>query len=443
MIAIRTASTRARFSRRALLRRLGASAAMLPLVHAERALGQTVGGFPKRLVTIAWTNGVAQPHFYPPGDDPTASDILKVFAPWKSKVLLPLGLDIKVMLDAGRRYDGHFSYPSLFTGTYRNLGGQSSTATGPSVDQVVSDAIARTVKLPVPLMNVAASGRSTSYRTDAQRNTAETDVSRMFNRLFQSQTLPTGELDLIRTRRKSVLDYLGKELDAFGSRLGTEDRTKIAAHLQSIRQLETELAGVSERKCATPAAPTGSGDYPTKVRLFGEMAALAIRCDVTRVVSMVWGDDGGSGPSSFQFMGVGGDYHGLAHQGPAGYTNKVKIDTWLFQHVANIVKLLDASPEGTGTTLDNTVIVTANDMNEGNGHYVGTIPFVLIGSAGGYFRTGRAVRLGSWVGKTGAYWRSDAGVPHNKLLASLSNAMGVPTEGFGSRYTGELSELRR
>ena len=48
-----------RFSRRALLSGLGASAAMLPLLHAERALGATTAaGFPKRLVTVAWTNGV-------------------------------------------------------------------------------------------------------------------------------------------------------------------------------------------------------------------------------------------------------------------------------------------------------------------------------------------------------------------------------------------------
>ena len=71
------------------------------------------------------------------------------------------------------------------------------------------------------------------------------------------------------------------------------------------------------------------------------------------------------------------------------------------------------------------------------------VALVVIGSAGGALRAGRAVRLGSWAGKTGAYWRADAGVPHNRLLATLANAMDVPMEGFGSsKYAGVLPELR-
>jgi hypothetical protein len=446
MITIRTPSTRARFSRRALLRQMGVGAALLPMLHAERALGNTAGGPPRRLITIAWTNGVAQSLFYPQGDDPTSTPVLKPLAPFKSKVIGPVGLDIKVMLDRGKKYDGHFSYPTLFTGTYRNTGGQRCTATGPSLDQVVSNEIAKTATLPVPLMNVAASGRSTSYRGDNQQNTAEGDVVRMFNRLFTGRNLPTEQVDLLRNRRKSVLDYLGKELESWNMRLGKEDREKVGAHLQSVRDLESQLAASAAapaKTCATPAAPAATTAYPTKVKLFNDMAALAIRCDVTRVVTMVWGDDGGSGPSSFQFMGVGGDYHGIAHRGPGGYDQKVKIDTWLFEQVAYLAKLLDETQESGGTALDNSVIVTANDMNEGNGHYVGAIPFVLIGRAGGFLKTGRVVKVGNWAGKTGTYWRGDVGVAHNRLLATLGQAMGLNVDGFGeSNYRGVLSELR-
>jgi hypothetical protein len=442
---VRSAETQARFSRRALLQRLGVGAGVLPLLEAERVRAAAPNGFPKRLITIAWTNGVAQPSFYPPGDDPIASDILKVFEPVKGKVLLPLGIDLKIMLDGNHRYDGHFSYPTLFTGTYRNLGGQNATATGPSIDQVVSDAIAKQVNLPVPIMNVAASGSPTSFRADAQRNTAETDPRRMHARLFAGGNLSAGQIDALRLRRKSVLDYLGKDLDAYGKRVGTEDRAKIGAHIQSIRQLETALAATATKgTCAAPVAPTASGDYPTKVKLFNEMAAIGIRCDATRVVSMVWGADGGSGPSSFPFIGVAEDYHGLAHKGAAGYADKIRIDTWLFQQVADLAKALDQTAEAGSTALDNTVIVTANDMNEGAGHDISKLPWVIVGSGGGYLKTGKAVRLGSWVGKSGAYWRGDAGVAHNKLLATIANALDVPGDSFGApAYAGTLPELRK
>jgi hypothetical protein len=49
-----------RFSRRALLSGLGVSGAMLPLLNAERALAATPTGFPKRLVTVTWTNGIIE-----------------------------------------------------------------------------------------------------------------------------------------------------------------------------------------------------------------------------------------------------------------------------------------------------------------------------------------------------------------------------------------------
>jgi hypothetical protein len=60
-------------------------------------------------------------------------------------------------------------------------------------------------------------------------------------------------------------------------------------------------------------------------------------------------------------------------------------------------------------------------------------------SCGGYFKAdGRAVKLGKWAGKTSGF-TSAGGVPHNKLLASLSNAMGVPVQSFGeAKYTGTL-----
>jgi hypothetical protein len=59
---------------------------------------------------------------------------------------------------------------------------------------------------------------------------------------------------------------------------------------------------------------------------------------------------------------------------------------------------------------------------------VGKIPFLLIGSCGGYFKTGRAVRYSK--------------VPHNKLLATICNAMDVPVTSFGAPgYEGTLPDL--
>src|SRR4051812_3243307 len=97
-----------RFSRRALLQKLGVSAAVLPLIHAERALGAAPNGFPKRLVLATWTNGVIKSSFYPSGTELTIGASLKPLEPFQKKMLLPMGLGLNVAT-----YAGHFAWGCL------------------------------------------------------------------------------------------------------------------------------------------------------------------------------------------------------------------------------------------------------------------------------------------------------------------------------------------
>jgi hypothetical protein len=113
------------------------------------------------------------------------------------------------------------------------------------------------------------------------------------------------------------------------------------------------------------------------------------------------------------------------------------------QQLAYLAGLLDASMDsGGGTILDNSLIVMGNDMSEGSFHSVSNIPYVLVGSAGGALKTGRTVKVGKWATATGNYWSSgNTGVPHNQLLATISNLMDVPATSFGTGYTGTLTAL--
>lgn len=448
MIAIRTRKTRARLSRRAFIRSVGASAALLPLLDFE---GRARAATPKRLITIAWGNGVAQPSFYPTTDDPTSTPILMPLAALKAKVTVVAGLDYQTMLAGGHTYDGHFSYPTMFTGTYKNLGGQASAATGPSIDQVVSTAVAKTVNLPVPLLNIAAQGKSASFRLDGSLNTGETKADRLYNTLFASKAMPSAALTAQIARRKSVLDYVVPELSTFAARRGADDQAKIAAHLDSIRQLENGLSATAGGGAACmPMNPGAAPDYQTSVKAFSDLTAMAMRCDVTRTAAITWADDGGSGPYSMPFLSLNGgdngglgEVHAIAHQGSAGYPKKILIDTWYMQQLAYLAQLLESTTEGGGTMLDNSLIVMGNDMSEGQAHSVNSIPFVLVGRAGGALKMpGRTIKVGSWATKPDRYWGSGkTGVAHNQLLASISNMMDVPTMSFGTGYPGTLTDL--
>lgn len=454
MIGIRTSKTQRRFSRRALLKSMGVSAAFLPLLEAERALGATTtaAGAPKRLVTITWTNGMPSTSFWPATEtDPTASDVLKPLAPLAAKVLLAAGVDVKIMLDGNHKYDGHFSYSSLWTGTYKNVSGQFATASGPSLDQSYSDFVAMSANLPMPLVSLSMIGAGqytgiTSHRNDGTANTAETDPTHLFSQIFGSGVaLPPAQAATTLLRKKSLLDYVQKDLTSFSGRLGIDDQAKIAGHLESIHQLELQLSATSSASSSASCkgtAPTSSTDFQTKMKSFLDLTVLALKCDMTRSVSMVWGADGGSGPGSWPFLGVSGDYHGIAHQSTAGYPSKTKIDNWYYTQVAYLATQLDAVVESGGTALDNSVIGVTTDMNEGAAHYVGRLPFTLIGSAGGALKTGRVVKLGTWAGKTGTYWTGDSGVANNLVLATMANALGMQVDHFGStNYMGSLPLL--
>lgn len=422
-----------KFSRRAVLAGLGASAAMLPLLHAEKAPAAS-SAFPKRLVTVTWTNGVMASSFYPTGTTLTLGATLAPLEPYKSKIIMPVGLDQKVLLDMNNReYDGHFSFPTLFTGTAENVS-ESRKPQGPSIDQVIADSIAKDVKLTAPLLNLgvrsAGDGEPTSWKGPGQKNVPETDPVRLFQRLFASAAVPAPQVDALLLRRKSILDFLGKDLEAYGTRLGTEDRAKIQAHLEAIRDLEKQLEGGTSPglSCNAPAQPAATKDTPTLMKLMFEMAGIALTCDHTRVITIDLYDDGGGDGNNFPWLGISDDYHTVAHAGANMADQKTKIDAWIFSQVALMLAKLDGAKEGDGSALDNTVVVTANDMDDGANHYVGKIPFVLIGSCGGFFKTGQVQKYSKTA--------------HNRLLVSLLNAMDVQVDTFGATgYGGALTEL--
>jgi hypothetical protein len=56
------------------------------------------------------------------------------------------------------------------------------------------------------------------------------------------------------------------------------------------------------------------------------------------------------------------------------------------------------------------------------------LPYILAGSAGGFFKQGQYIRLGRAQNPSG----DDQVAPHNKLLNTLVNAMGIQSDWFGA-----------
>ena len=91
--------------------------------------------------------------------------------------------------------------------------------------------------------------------------------------------------------------------------------------------------------------------------------------------------------------------------------------------------------------LDNTAVVLFDMFGNGSTHDVRGGPFVIIGSCGGYFKTGQYLKFGDFGPATKEANRRYT--PHNGLLVSLCNAMQAPRETFGEPvYGGELPGIK-
>jgi hypothetical protein len=452
-LLIKTAATQAKYSRRAILKRLGIGAGFLPLLSTERARAAAPSGYPTRFIAITWTDGICPPNFYPTGAagalPATLPSILTPLQTWSSKLLLfrhatkaQSPIDINVMMDVGSKYGGHFTYPAMLTGGVSSPNGTDEVptinATFPSIDSIYADNLL-TQGVGNAQLNVGCRPYKsyTSYRTGGTPNTQQNDPYKLFTSLFGGTSMPPADMNALIARRKSVLDFVGGELTTFAKNLGTDDKATCMIHLDSIRSLEDQLkpSTGTPASCTAPTiTPTGLNfntvaNYPNHVKFMSDLVAAAVICGKSRAVTMDLIDNGGGNSLTFPWLNIPSpDFHAIAHQGSANYAQKAMIDQWFYSAcVAEVVGKLAAATEGSGTVLDNTVILVTNDMSEGAAHYVGQIPFVVIGSGGGFFKTGRMVTFPNQI-------------PNNHLLTSVLHALGMTSvTGVGDpKYAGNI-----
>ena len=88
-------------------------------------------------------------------------------------------------------------------------------------------------------------------------------------------------------------------------------------------------------------------------------------------------------------------------------------------------------PEGDGTLLDHTLILSIHDFGDSATHNFKNLFTMLVGDAGGYLKSGRFLDL--------------RGKAHNNVLVTVAHAMGVDVATFGDATLcdgGPLGALR-
>ncbi len=243
-------------------------------------------------------------------------------------------------------------------------------------------------------------------------------------------------------RRRSMLDTLKGELDTLGQTLGAEERMKLEAHAESLRQMEERLLQQEEAlnnpdpvavECTTPSDPGSGSQALTNSVLHMDLAINAFACDLTRVAAVQFGHHQ-STQVDLPEVGAPGDWHNGFMHSDSPRNRLVNIERWLagqFVAAANKLKATPA-PDGNGSLFDQTLMLWARDMGDAVVHDGRDMRFALSGGAGGYLRTG-----GSYI--------NGGGKAHSKVLFNVLEAMGIDdSSGLGDDTTDRepLAEIR-
>lgn len=510
-----------RFSRRDFLARVGASAATLPLLAADPA--RAAGATPRRFIALYWPNGVIPKRFWPsasavetPLSAMTLPDTLAPLEKWKNKINILGGLKVQNQPGSGTGYDawGHACLYALLTGAKNTAtagpvaNNWYQHASAPSLDVVVAQALA--TRFGVGQRNgltLAVQPRNDgnykmSWLGRDQENTVQKDPYAVFDQLFKGPAADPAApgTDKLRATRKSVLDYVARDIQKFRVRLGAEDRMAIDQHAQAIRDLESalvpsaQLASCSKDPRNTLGTPAGTVDgspvilrdgrvdsadnsnFPVVMKAQIDLIVLAFKCDIARTATLMVTDKTGDGllatwlgaPAgggkdpvlgSSRYAHHAVSHHGSDNPGTPDEDLKVKYDQYYYSKVAYLLGQLDAirEPGGNGESmLDNTVVLCTSSQSTGGDHYCHGVPWIMAGSGGGKLKTGRYFKWGNWdvraaknQNNPGMGLKPDGEfIPHNRVLTSIHNVLleGVAppiVDGFGDPTTGgEASGLR-
>lgn len=419
-------------TRRTLLKSAGAALLLAPFLDLYRPARAAGNPNPRRLIIFFSPNGTVHRFWRPSGSGTSftfpAGTVLEPLTPHKDGVIVLEGIDFI----GATNHEGGMA--AMLTG------GTGGVSGGKSVDQFIAAAIGKDSRYPSLEFGVQTSAwggnvqTRMSYAGPGQYVTPEDNPKNAFNRLFSAAT--GGDAARLLRRRKSTLDLIRAEIADLRGQLGKGEQQKLDQHLEALRKTEQSLTTATMGACKVPAAPMdmaiqAHANFPAVGRAQMDLLVAALSCDMTRVASVQFSHT--VGPQVFSWVNASEGHHDLSHKGDgdsAGVARFIDCERWYAQQFAYLLSALKAAPDPQGGTLfDSTLVVWAKELGDSRLHVCQSVPFVLAGG-GGYFPLGRYLKYQS--------------APHNQLLTSICNAMGLDNQSFGdpSRGTGALPMLK-
>ena len=462
--------------RRRFLRGLGGVMVGLPFLEAlsprnAGAQSQVI----QRFGVFFACNGVNMDLWFPKGaygamtDAHLTGTANEALLPLRQKLLFPRGVHMSPRgfdRDGGGGDDHMKGMAHKLTARFAD--DDDALALGPSVDHVIAAEVnPGTAGARRPALNLlvgrGGGSRGLDYSSYSASGQPVAGINNPWNAYSDFMNLGgtvgsgSSEAEMrIAERRQSVLDLVRTDFDDLArGPLSSDDKQKLDAHFTAIRTLETTMGasglacldtGLRDRAAVYDGAGRGvemESAYPIIADLQVDIMAIALACDATRVATLQF--DRGSGGPTFRWDGMMHEYnhHKLSHgkvrddcfgestaNGCAnvdGYEDMLfDIDVWHQKRLLRLLQKLDSYKEADGkSVLDNSVVLYTNELSDGLGHSFMDLPYILAGSCGGALKQNQYLKLGEGT----SY--DDQKAPHNKLLNTLLNAMGIESDWFG------------
>jgi hypothetical protein len=283
--------------------------------------------------------------------------------------------------------------------------------------------------------------RTLSYAGAEQPLYPVVNPADVYSRVFGATTMPGGAtsanqeaLDKLRRRRESVLTFVRADLARVRQQFPAETRADLELHETAIRELESQLDGAPSPGgvCTPPLLeeklPVGDTGYLNIAKVADAHFALmraAFVCDLTRMVTFMWGP--GAGAGAFPEFKMS-DHHTVSHANDREALSKA--DHWYSERTAPFIQSLieTADPAG-GKLIDRTLVWYINENAEGWDHALDDMPFVLFGGDG--------------IGlKARARIADVSGTTSNDLWLSIAATFGMPgVKSFPTQFTGPIAGL--
>ena len=145
-----------------------------------------------------------------------------------------------------------------------------------------------------------------------------------------------------------------------------------------------------------------------------EIGIAALQANLTNVLTIASGC--GEYFGSWKGLGVSDTGHGLGHIDQPGNGIWTKIRHYNCEMLVKLMKALEAIPEGTGSMMDNTLIVYSSNNGKEQHTDGSNWPFVLLGNGGGRFKTGQYTHVKER--------------PINDLYTTFLRGVGAPVDRF-------------